>query len=388
MSDNLSVIIVDADDSLRESLKSQAKDIDLAADVEGMDEWYLNVQSKRPDILIVELNSSGDFSKTLKGIERMKSEFPDTIVFITSISKSPEVIIAAMRAGAQEFLSTPINQPEFNKAVDRVKRKRDQSRAKSAPGGRIITIFSKKGGVGTTTLAVNLAVALSRLSNKKAAVVDLDLQLGDVTSFLDLNPSYNILDACGQDGMVDANKLNSCMTHHASGVFVLGEPKHPAESEEISASHVGQILTQLRTMYSYVVVDTSHIFDSKTLAALDLSDNIIVTTVSNIASIRATKKVLGVFKDLGFSGEKVRVIVNRINKSDSIKVDKIQKIFDYPVFWTIPNNYPAVIDAINAGIPLIGQKKLSNVGKSIQELSEIIVKWNHVAPQPDRAKSS
>ena len=148
MSDKLSVIIVDADDSLRESLKSQAKDIELVADVKGMDEWYLNVQSKRPDILIVELNPSGDFSKTLKGVERMKAEYPETIVFVTSMSKSPEVIISAMRAGAQEFLSKPINQHEFNKAVDRVIRKQEQSRAKSAPGGRIITIFSKKGGVG------------------------------------------------------------------------------------------------------------------------------------------------------------------------------------------------------------------------------------------------
>ena len=378
MSDKISVILVDADDGLREVLKGQAKEIDVVADVQGIDEWHLNVQSKRPNILMVELNASGDFSKTLKGIERMKTEFPDTVVFVTSVSRSPEVIISAMRAGAQEFLGKPINQHELGKALERVKRKLEQSRAKGGPGGRIITIFSKKGGVGTTTLAVNLAVALSQASGKKAAIVDLDLQLGDVTSFLDLRPAYNILDACGHDGIVDPAKLQSAMTHHASGVFVLGEPKHPAESEEISASHIGQILTQLRATYAYVVVDTSHIFDSKTLAALDISDNILVTTVSNIASIRATKKVLGVFKDLGFDRDKVRVVVNRINKSDSIKTDKVQKIFDYPVFWTIPNNYTAVIDSINAGIPLIGQKKISNVGKSIQELAETIVKWNHV----------
>jgi len=377
MAEKLSVVVVDADASVRKVLRDrldQMNNVELACVAGKMDEHFDTVRASKPDILILELPK--DSNESLKWIQRMKLEFPDIAIFVSSETKTPELIISAMRAGVQEFLSRPINPDELKTAIEKVLLTKEQVKAQTPERGSIISVFSKKGGLGATTLAVNLGVALSQVAEKKVALIDLDLQLGDVTSFLNLSPDYNIIDALNENGGVDGVKLQSCMTRHESGVFVLSEPKNPAESENVSSSQINQILRHLRSMFSYVILDTPHAFDSKTLEAFELSDNIIVVMVPNISSIRATKKTLGVFRDLGYVRDKVRVIVNRAGKGARIKVDEIEQTLHYPVSWVIPNNYPMAIDAIDSGVPLINHKGGSNVAKSISDLANDIPEWS------------
>jgi pilus assembly protein CpaE len=377
MAEKLSIVLVDADGSVRKMLRNQLdgmKDVKLASESKQVEQAFESLQKIRPDVLLLELPK--DPANALKWTERIRLEFPDTAIFVSSSVKTPELIISAMRAGAQEFLSRPIDPDELKKAIEKVLILRKQLKAQTPQRGRIISVFSKKGGLGVTTLAVNLGVALSQVAEKRAALIDLDLQLGDVTSFLNLSSQYNIIDVCDKNGGVDEVKLQSCLTRHESGLFVLSEPKNPVESENISSSQINQILIILRSMFSYVIVDTPHILDSKTLEAFELSDNIILIVVPNLSSIRAGKKTLGVFKDLGYIGDKVRVVVNRASKKDPIRTDQIEKTLDYPVSWVIPNNYPSVIEAINSGIPLVNHKGDSNVAKSILDLANDIPKWS------------
>ena len=377
MTSKLKVVVVDADKSSRKTLRNlleQQVNLELAGVAKGPDEALPAIKTSRPHILILEL--SKDFDKTLKWVEQIKLEFPHTSIFVSSTDKSPDLVISAMRAGAQEFLSRPIDSEELNKAIDKVLKTKKETKARAPARGKVISVFSKKGGLGVTTLAVNLGLALSRVAENKAALIDLDLQLGDVTSFLNLTPEYNILDTLDEDGGVDAVKLQSCMTHHESGVFVLSEPKDPADSDNVSSSQVNQLLHHLRSTFSYVVVDTPHTFDSRTLEVFELSDHIIVLVVPNISSLRAAKKTLGVFKQLGYLRDKVKVVANRVGKKDSIKMDDIEKTLRQPVSWVVPNNYPVVIDAINSGVPLINHKGGSNVAKSIRELANDIPEWS------------
>jgi pilus assembly protein CpaE len=377
MADKLSIVVVDADGAVRKMLKNQfdqMKNAELVYDAKKIDEAVDEVRRVKPDILILELPK--DNAKTLRSAERIKLEFPDIIIFVSSEVKTPESIISAMRAGASEFLSRPIDLDELKKAIEKISKIKEQIKIQAPKISRIVSVFSKKGGLGVTTLAVNLGVALSQMGDKKAALLDLDLQLGDVTSFLNLSPEYNIIDVCNKDGGVDEVKLQSCVTRHPSGVFVLAEPKNPAESENVSPSQINQILGHLKSMFSYVIVDTPHTFDSKTLEAFELSDHIIVVTVPNVSSIRATKKTLGAFRDLGYAPDKVKVVVNRVSKKDRIKTDEIEKTLSYPVSFVIPNNYPAVIEAINTGIPLLDHKGDSNVAKGILELANDLTKWS------------
>ena len=380
MADRLYVLVIDSDDSVRETLKSQLEDmpdVELASQVKDIDQGLEAVHTAKPDILILELPK--DSEKTLKWIQRVKLQFPETNIFVTSEDKTPDLIISAMRAGAQEFLSRPVDVKELKQAIEKIHKIKEQLKAHAPESGRIISVFSKKGGLGVTTLAVNLGIALSDVTKKKAALIDLDLQLGDVTSFLNLSPEYSILDACNPNDQVDGVKLQSCMTRHKSGVFVLAEPKYPMQAENITSSHINQILGHLQSMFSYVVVDTPHMFDSRTLEAFQLSDHILVVTVPNFPSLRATKKSLAALRDLGYGRDKVKVIVNRTNKKDKIKADEISKTIHYQVSWVIPNNYKAVIESVDSGVPLVQRGGGSNVAKSIFGLAEEMTKWRRSA---------
>jgi len=377
MAEKLSIVLVDADGSVRKMLKNQLdkmENVKLASESKQIEQAFESVRRIKPDIIILELPK--DATNTLRWTEKVKLELPNTAIFVSSAVKTPELIISAMRAGAQEFLNRPIDPDELKKAIEKILVIKEKIKTQTPEKGRIISVFSKKGGLGVTTLAVNLGVALSQVAEKRAALIDLDLQLGDITSFLNLSPEYNIIDVCDKNGGVDEVKLQGCMTRHQSGVFVLAEPKNPVESENVSPSQIKQILGHLKSMFSYVIVDTPHTFDSRTLESFELSDYIILVTVPNISSIRATKKALGVFRDLGYAPDKVRVIVNRVGKKDQMKAEEIEKTINYPVSWVIPNNYPAVIEAINTGVPLLNHKGDSNVAKSIQDLANDIPKWS------------
>lgn len=377
MPGKLTVVVIDTEKSSRKTLRDlldQQGNLEVACVAKGQDEAFPAIRASKPHVLILEL--PGDSHKTLRWVERIKLEFPDISVFVSSADKSPDLVISAMRAGVQEFLSRPINSDELKKAINKVFKTREQTRAQVPTRGKVISVFSKKGGLGVTTLAVNLGSALARVAENKAALIDLDLQLGDVTSFLNLSPEYNILDVLNEDGGVDAVKLQSCMTRHESGVFVLPEPKNPADSENVSSSQINQIVRHLSSTFSYVVVDTPHNFDSKTLEVFELSDHVIVVVVPNFSSIRAAKRTLGVFKQLGYPRDKVRVVVNRAGKKDSVKVDDVEKTLRYPVSWVIPNNYPVAIDAVNSGVPLVNHKGDSNLAKSILELANDIPEWS------------
>ncbi|MGB2697389.1 MAG: AAA family ATPase [Candidatus Zixiibacteriota bacterium] len=380
MAERLFVLVIDSDNSNRELLKKnldQIEDVELASEVKSLDESSKAVRETTPDIVILELTK--DSRKTLEWIQRTKLEFPEINIFVASDEKTSELIISEMRAGAQEFLSRPIDAKELKEAIHKVFKIKEQLKAHTPESGRIISVFSKKGGLGVTTIAVNLGIALSQVTKKKATLIDLDLQLGDVTNFLNLSPEYNILDACNPNDEVDGVKLQSCMTRHKSGIFVLAEPKNPLHSNNISSSQINQILGHLQSMFSYVIVDTPHMLDSKTLEAFELSDHILVVTVPNIPSVRATKKTLAALRDMGYGPDKVKVIVNRTSKRDKITTDEISKALHYPVSWNIPNNYKDAIESVDSGVPLVHNKGGSNVAKSILGLAEDITKWRRSA---------
>lgn len=370
MSDLLSILILNGDSETTGPFE-KLPDAQLAAASLQADSWIEMLRKNALDILVVELSPKTDFTSSLSRMERVRSEFPNLSIFVTSSSKSPELIIAAMRAGAQEFLAKPINEHELNQAVERSRRRKDLSSGRRQPG-QLITVFSKTGGVGVTTLAVNLGVALAQGEAKRAALVDLNLQHGDAASLLNLEPRYSIVDACESGDHVDSDKLQSCMSPHPSGLSILSEPQHPAASNEVSAHQTQSVLHQLKAIYPYVLVDTPHIFEPRVMAALNLSTTILLTMVASIPALRSAKNTLAYFRELGYSSNKVKLVINRVSRNDRIETKEIARTLDYETFWTLPNNYMAAYDALNAGTPLVTEKRLSNVAKSILEMAETV----------------
>jgi pilus assembly protein CpaE len=384
MNDKLTILLIDSDEQSRRSIRNVVKelpDVQIKGETQSLSDGQHMARKIKPDILILELPS--DFERALRTAEQIKSDSPGTLIFITSKSKDPEIIIRAMRAGAQEFLIRPIEPSELKKAIEKAQKILKQKETPKVDTGKIITVFSKKGGVGVTTIAINLALGLTRLAHKegkenkdKTVIVDLDLQLGDVTSFMNLMPNFTIVDACNRNGDIDAVKLDASLLRAPSGLRVLGEPKDPMEAEIVTPAHIHKILSQLKSRFPYVVIDTPHTFDNKTQEIFEISNYILLVTVSNISALRATKKTLDFLKNLGYGEEKVKVIANRIGKKDRIRTDEMEKALHFPVSWQIPNNYPVVIDSINSGLPLVGDNKSSNVADSLIDLAEEIANWS------------
>ena len=370
MPDSLTILILNGDADTTRHFE-QLADAKLATVSPPADGWSEALRKHPVDILVVELSSKADFTSSLNRIERVRSEFSDLSIFVTSASKAPELIIAAMRAGAQEFLGKPINEHELNQAVERTRRRKEVASGRRHPG-KLISVFSKTGGVGVTTLAVNLGVALAQGESRRAALVDLNLQHGDAASLLNLEPRYSIVDACESGDHVDSDKLQSCMSPHPSGLSILSEPPHPAASDEVSAHQVQSVLQQLRAIYPYVVVDTPHVFEPRAMAALDLSSTILLATVATIPALRSARKVLALFQEMGYSQEKVKLVINRVSRIDRIETKDIKRTLDYETFWIIPNNYVATSEALNTGTPLVTQKRLTNVAKGILEMAEAV----------------
>lgn len=370
MPDLLSILILNGDSETAGQFE-KLPDAQLATASLNADGWIETLRKHELDILVVELTSKADFTSSLSRMERVRSEFPDLSIFVTSSSNAPELIIAAMRAGAQEFLAKPINEHELNQAVERSRRRKDVSTGRRHPG-HLISVFSKSGGVGVTTLAVNLGIALAQGESKRSALVDLNLQHGDAASLLDLEPRYSIIDACESGGHVDSDKLQSCMTPHPSGLSILSEPPHPTASDEVSAHQMQSVLQQLKAIYPYIVVDMPHIFEPRVITALDLSNTILLTMVATIPALRSARKTLAFFRELGYTSDKVKLVINRVSKNDRIETKEIARTLEYETFWTLPNNYMAVSDALNAGTPLVTQKRLTNVAKSILDMAEAV----------------
>lgn len=376
MSTELTVMLVELDEALNQSaqdLLKKMKDTKVISDSDKSRDWSNSVRKFRPDILMAGLNTANDYQKTLNTVETLKIDYPEMAVFLCSSSNSADLIMSAMRAGAQEFLNAPLNAQDFERAFHKVKLIHDQSRNKDARSGNVISIYSAKGGQGTSTLAVNLAVAIAKNKSVEPVIIDLDLHGSDVPSLMDITPKYNILDARGPDGNLDLSQLQSCVVRHNSGTTVLAGPTSFNGTTELSAVHVKQVVTLLKTMYPAIVIDTTHELDSKTQAAFEMSDTVLLPVVPSVSSIRTAKRTLDTLKGLGFESKQVKIILNRSTKKDRITSKDITKALDMPVFWTIPNDYRVVSESIDTGEPFTGLKRVPSVGKSIIELASILI---------------
>jgi pilus assembly protein CpaE len=291
---------------------------------------------------------------------------PQVAVFVTSSHKNPDLILKAMSSGAREFLLRPVEIHVLTQAIEKVLT--DPSRAGGGVRrGRVLTFFSNKGGVGTTTLATNTAAGLVMEGASAVGLVDMDLQLGNVASFLNLTPTYTVFDLASQLDKVNASTVESFLTKHATGISVLAEPRTPAEAEAITPSQAASALDLLRSAYEYVVVDTPKGFDERTLDILDLSDEIFVVSELSLPALRNLKKCLDVFRDLQYSKTRVRVLINRHDPRGGIRLADIEQNLRFDAFWSFPNDFFRIMNGINTGSPVVASSEESEIARSIRQ---------------------
>jgi len=299
-------------------------------------------------------------------------------VFLTSKAKDPEVLIRAMQAGVKEFLPQPLDADELSKALERFKLRKGSSpekdQAKPKPKGRIIQVFGGKGGVGSTTIAVNMAVELSRLGAAgSTALLDMHVPMGEIPLFLDFEHAYTWGEAVRNISRLDAAFLMGIMTRHESGLYVLPAPDRLEDQAVASPEAATRLLAQMREVFDTVVIDGSHYLDEFSLKIMEAADEILLVTALSLPCLANVKKLLKAFAKIeSFDQSKVKMVVNRYLSKSEITRAEAEELLDKKVFWTIENDYQATLSAINQGRPLSTAAPKARVAKSIARLARTL----------------
>lgn len=308
------------------------------------------------DVVCVELDELNP-ERTLASMKGLLEKNPAAEVFLTAGKTDSQVMLEAFRMGIKEFLPQPINRKEFDAAVNRLKdRLKSKEGRRSAKGGKIVAFLGAKGGVGTSTLAVNLAMSLRHLDQEKqVALFDLNLDDSDLPLFLDLQPGKGFRDLASDLSRLDATFVQSLMNKHESDLHVLQSGLTGAEGtagEPIPGGAALHTLDVMRSMYDHVFVDCGHTLNPETREALDFSTMVFLITTLSLPAIRRTKQFLQAMTDAGFDHNKVTIVVNRYQSSDAELLQHAEGLFGQKVGWLVPNDYPMASSSLNKGVPL------------------------------------
>ena len=313
-----------------------------------------HVQSLRrlsPELVIVDLQDDPDLG--VKFIQFLMEGASGQKVIAAGPTLEPELLLAAMRAGISDYLPKPVSVEALAEAVSRTTQQLGRTPGTRQPG-QVYTFFSSKGGSGSTTIATNFAIVLHRLSGRRTLLVDLDLELGEVALLLGAQPRFNFVDMVQNFHRMDSGLLASYIEQHESGVHLLSAPFHPDRAEVVSGDEIRRILHFLRQHYDYVVVDTSKSFSPATLAAIDQSDLVFLVANLDLPSLRNIQRGLPMLRRVLARGEdQLRLVINRFQAEGDISLEDVSRTLGLKVFWTLSNDYEAVVDSINTGKPIV-----------------------------------
>lgn len=370
MSNALRIVICDPKDSSREILKKFLLGVDevwLEADCSRYDSFQDVVEQTSPDVAIIDLDSNPE--KAIALVQAVKAAQPNCGIIVISASTDGQIILRVIRAGAREFLNGPVKIEELIGALDRVS-EADASRRKSKAGS-IVAIAGASGGVGTTSVAVNFAVALNTQPRRSVAVVDLDLSLGDADVLMDTIPEYTLLDVANNVARLDLSLLRKSLTKHESGVYLLPRPVQLQDNDSISSADFNRVLSLLKASFSHLVLDLSKSYNSLDMQAIRAADHILLLTQLDLPCLRNVVRLLMSIDALEGVAERVKIVVNRTGLDKSqISIKKAEETIGRPIYWQVPNNFGVVSECRNNGIPFVQSSPKSTISESIIGLAE------------------
>ena len=369
----IDTVIIDPENNSREIILNylaQIEDINVTQEFNDILTAMNFITESRPNLIIVDISQKTQMALDI--IVKISNTLKNSKIIVLSYDMSPETVIKALRAGAREFLVKPLIENEFLQSVEKLKdlilgNINDTTKCK------VITTFSNKGGIGKTAIATNLAVELANMTKERVALVDLHMQMGDVTTFLDLNPSFDTAYVINNLERIDEGFLLSTLEkYNNTSLYVLADPPDLEQAEVITSDNITTLINVLRNVFSYIIIDTTASFDGKTITALDNSDLVLLITIINLPSVRNCQRCFDLFKRLGYTKDKIKIIVNRYMENDEIKVEDVEEVLGHPVYFKIPNNYFTIINAINKGLPVCEINPHSNIAKSFKELAALL----------------
>jgi len=365
------VIIGDSSDSashIKNIIETVGNDTEILGVAHDLDEGFKIIHDESPLVVIMDV-STEEIRHSLQIIRKIVHELPQIFVFVVCSDRSPEMILDFMRAGAHEYLLSPLSESDLSGAFQKLVRRGAENVYDNEPECKMYSVFSSKNGTGATTIAVNLAADIFEITKEETIIVDLDLTGGDVTTFLDLNPVYTLGDIKKNSSRVDKTFLRGVITEHESGISILAAPREVKEGISISNSDVKNLLVLLKTMYKYIIIDTEASFTQSTMAAIEMSDLILMPFILSLAGTKNTKKCLNHLEMIGIDREKIRLVANRYLENVAIKIEEAEEILRRSVFSCIPNDFNMAMTCLNKGVTLSSYDPSSTLNLSIRELT-------------------
>lgn len=392
--DKIRVLIVDDIAETRENVRKLLQfesDVDVTGTARSGKEGIQLAQELDPDVVLMDINMPD--IDGISATEAIREKSPHIQVVILSVQGDPNYMRRAMLAGARDFLTKP---PMGDELISAIRRAGEMAHAERAKGsqqragvastsgaismaglapvakGKIITVYSPKGGTGCTTIAVNLAIALNN-EDTHAALVDANLQFGDIAVFVNEQGKNTILELAPRVDELEAEVVEEILIkHEASGVRILAAPQRPEMAERVSADQFTKVLQFLQRMYAYIVVDTSPILTDVILSTIDISDVIVLVTTQEIPAIKNARLFLDLSQTMGINKQRVVFAMNRYDKRIAITPERVSENLKHEVSATLPLDEKIVINAVNRGVPFMLDNKSQPIGRGIFSLAEAV----------------
>jgi len=417
-SQKISMLIVDDIPETRENLRKLLyfeSDIEIVGIASNGREAIDTARKLQPNIVLMDINMPDMDGITAS--EQISRAAPMCAIIMMSVQSEADYLRRSMLAGAMDFLTKPFTSEELVSSIRRVYEMGASRRAVAPPaldrdagspggtgtsarrpesGGKILLIYSPKGGTGCSSVAVNLAIALHQATSKKVALVDISLQFGDTGVLLNLQTNRTLADATAKADALDAEMLSALMSPHPSGIQTLVAPPAPETSETITSDDIKTILTLARKSFAYVLVDTWSFLDDIVLNAMDIADRILIVMAPEIPSIKSTKQFLEVTEALKYPPQQIDIILNQTLLRDGIHGDQIAKSMHHAIQVELEFEPRGLRQSTNQGLPLIVSEPNHPFVLGIRSLAEHLVSAleplsvreiiRDIAPPPEKAR--
>ena len=386
----IKVLIVDDIPETRDHLSrliGLEREIDVMGTAGSGEEAIAMALDLRPDIIVMDINMPG--MDGVAAAEIISQRLPSSPIIMMSVHGEAEHLKRAMGAGAREFLVKPFSGDEFATSIKRVYERelaRREQLGAAMPAGasaaavstgnvedhQVVAVFSPKGGAGRTTLATNLALALHKETNQRVALVDANLQFGDVGVLLNLNPkNRSVLDAV-EGGEPDADIIESVMIDHSTGIRVLLAPPSPEGADLVTPQYLRKIVEILRESHDWVIVDLPSGLNDHSLTVLDAADQILVVAALEITTIKNVRLFLEVADQLDYERSKLRLVINRSDASQGIRIGDVEASIRRSVDGTIVSDGRLAVLAVNRGVPFVVSHPESPLSRDITALARTV----------------
>lgn len=334
------------------------------------------------DVRMVLLGPSYTQGVALEEVRTLHNEDPSLVVMLVAEEVTSDLLRQAMRAGVSDVIETPLDEQKIEEAIERfahdvLKRHSAAGSAKTSSvvepseKGKVVTIWSAKGGSGTTVVATNVALLLNRIEDKKVVLVDADLQFGDVCLVLQLEPKFTMVNAAHELHHLDSELLDSLLTEHPSGLKVLAAPLEPAFADDITTAGLMHMIELLQENYDYIIVDTASMLDELILSLVEKSDQVLMVVDMDLPSVKNAKLALDTLRLLKFSTNAVSLVMNRSNSKSKLDNKEIESALKISIDAAVPSD-ALVAASVNEGRPVVESEPKSKVAKGLEDVAGLV----------------